>query len=73
MKVIKKNSQIEIVGHNSKNYRLYNVLKLYSFEKINGIIEYYPEELYIKVKVGTSLEEIENALEDKIKLLDLNQ
>ena len=61
-----KNSPIEIVGQNSKKIgRIIQCSKTLCLEKINGIIEYYPEELYIKVKVGTSLEEIENALEDK--------
>ena len=61
-----ENSPIEIVGQNSKKIgRIIQCSKTLCLEKINGIIEYYPEELYIKVKVGTSLEEIENALEDK--------
>ncbi len=61
-----ENSPIEIVGQNSKKIgRIIQCSKTLSLEKINGIIEYYPEELYIKVKVGTSLEEIENALETK--------
>ena len=55
-----ENSPIEIVGQNSKKIgRIIQCSKTLSLEKINGIIEYYPEELYIKVKVGTSLEEIE--------------
>lgn len=61
-----ENSPIEIVGQNSKKIgRIIQCSKTLCLEKINGIIEYYPEELYIKVKVGTSLKEIENALEDK--------
>ena len=30
--------------------------------KLNGIIEYLPEELYIKVKAGTSIKAIEQEL-----------
>ena len=47
-----ENSPIEIVGQNSKKIgRIIQRSKTLSLEKISGIIEYYPEELYIKVKV----------------------
>ena len=36
--------------------------KTLSFSKLEGIIEYLPEELYIKVKAGTRIEIIENEL-----------
>ena len=59
-------SPIEIIGNNSKKIgRVIQCSKTLCLEKINGIIEYFPEELYIKVKVGTSLEEIENTLDSK--------
>ncbi len=36
--------------------------KTLSLSKLNGIVEYLPEELYIKVKAGTSIKEIEEQL-----------
>jgi len=61
----KKNSSIELTGSNSKNF-IGNKTKAankISLSKLSGIIEYYPEELYIKVKACTPLQEIEDALE----------
>ena len=61
----KKNSSAELVGTNSKSFignktQSANTL---SMSKISGIIEYLPEELYIKVKACTPIEEIEKALD----------
>ena len=60
-----KNSSTELVGTNSKNFignKTQSANKI-SLSKISGIIEYLPEELYIKVKACTPLQEIENILE----------
>ena len=61
----KKNSSTELIGTNSKSFignktQSANTL---SMSKISGIIEYLPEELYIKVKACTPIEEIEKALD----------
>ena len=61
----KKNSSTELIGTNSKSFignktQSANTLSL---SKISGIIEYLPEELYIKVKACTPIEEIEKALD----------
>ena len=56
---------IEIVGLNSKKFIGYNLqtAKTIDFSNLTGIVEYLPEELYIKVKAGTSLSLIEETLE----------
>ena len=61
----KKNLPLEIVGSNTKKFIGYNLQteKILNFSKLNGIIEYLPEELYIKVKAGTPLNLIEETLE----------
>ena len=63
----KKNLPLEIVGSNTKKFIGYNLQteKILNFSKLNGIIEYLPEELYIKVKAGTPLNLIEETLEKK--------
>jgi len=63
-KFYKSNIAIEIIGSGSKReigkpLRCGNTLSL---SKLEGIIEYLPEELYIKVKAGTRIEIIENEL-----------
>ena len=40
--------------------------------KLSGVIEYLPEELYIKVKANTPLELVEKELEKTIKNLLLS-
>ena len=61
----KKNLPIEIIGSNSKNFIGYNLqsAKTLDFSNLSGIIEYLPEELYIKVKPGTPLVLIEETLD----------
>ena len=61
----KKKLPIEICGSNSKKFIGYNVqtAKTLNLSNINGVIEYLPEELYIKVKPGTLLKEVEETLE----------
>jgi len=60
----KSNIPIEIIGSNSKKQigRLLQCAKTLSLSKLNGIVEYLPSELYIKVKAGTSINNIENEL-----------
>jgi len=61
----KKNLPIEIIGSNSKNFIGYKLqsAKVLDFSNLSGIIEYLPEELYIKVKPGTPLVLIEETLD----------
>jgi len=61
----KKNLPTEIIGTGSKSFignkiQSANKLKL---SRLSGIIEYLPEELYIKVKASTPLELIEQELD----------
>ncbi len=57
---------IEISGNNSKSIgRLIQCSKSLQFKNFGGIVEYLPEELYIKVKSGTSLALIESELDKK--------
>jgi len=67
--LIKKNykssTPIELVGTGSKR-KMGRVLQCgatISISKLNGIVEYFPEELYIKVKAATPIKEIEEELE----------
>ena len=55
---------IELIGLGSKRKMGRNLQcdKILSTSKLNGIIEYLPEELYIKVKAGTPIKEIEEEL-----------
>ena len=63
-KFYKSNIPIELVGSGSKR-KIGHVLqcaKTLNLSRINGIVEYLPEELYIKVKAGTSIKKIEEEL-----------
>jgi glycolate oxidase FAD binding subunit len=61
----KRNSSIELTGTNSKNFigNKTQAANKVSLSKLSGIIEYLPEELYIKVKACTPMKEIEAALD----------
>ena len=61
----KKKLPINIHGTNSKKYIGYNVqaAKILDLSNLNGVIEYLPEELYIKVLPGTPIKTIEDLLE----------
>ena len=61
----KKNLPTEIVGTDSKSFigNKTQASNKISLSKLSGIIDYFPEELYIKVKAGTPLEDVEKALE----------
>ena len=67
----KSNTPIEILGSGSKKKigKPLQCDKALSLSKLNGIIEYLPEELYIKVKAGTSIEEIESILRKNKQIL----
>jgi len=61
----KKNQPTELIGTGSKNFignKIQSAKKL-SLSKLSGIVEYLPQELYIKVKANTSLELVEKELE----------
>ena len=61
----KKNQPTELIGTSSKSFignKIQSAKKL-SLSKLSGIIEYLPEELYIKVKANTPLEVVEKELE----------
>ena len=63
----KKNIPLEICGLGSKKNigRNFQSQKTLDLSNYSGIIKYEPEELYIKVKSGTSIKEIKEALEKK--------
>ena len=60
-----KNLSAEITGTNSKKFigNKTQAANKISMSKLSGIVEYFPEELYIKVKANTPIEEIETELE----------
>jgi len=60
----KSNTPIEIIGSGSKKKigKPIQCSKTLSLSKLNGIVEYLPEELYIKVKAGTPIKKIEEEL-----------
>jgi glycolate oxidase FAD binding subunit len=61
----KKKLPINLHGTNSKKNIGYNVqaAKTLDLSNLNGVIEYLPEELYIKVLAGTPIKIIEDLLE----------
>ncbi len=63
-KFYKSNIPLELIGSGSKKKigRSIQCAKTLSLSKLSGIIEYLPEELYIKVKAGTSMKQIEEEL-----------
>src|SRR5210317_774801 len=63
----KKNSSIELTGTNSKNFigNKTQAANKVSLSKLSGIIEYLPEELYIKVKACTPMKEIKEGKTNK--------
>ena len=61
----KKNLPAELIGRGTKSFignKIQSAKKL-SLSKISGIVDYLPEELYIKVKANTPLELVEKELE----------
>jgi len=63
-KFYKSNVPIEIIGAGSKKKigKPLQCSKTLNLSKLNGIIEYLPEELYIKVKACTPVKQIEEEL-----------
>ena len=63
-KFYKTNIPIELVGSGSKKKigKPLQCAKTLNLSKLNGIVEYLPEELYIKVKAGTPIKLIEEEL-----------
>ncbi len=63
--IYSKNLPIEIIGTNSKNFigNKLQCAKVLDLSSLSGIVEYLPEELYIKVKACTPISLIEEALE----------
>ena len=62
----KSNIPIEIVSSGSKKKlgRSLQCAKILNLSKLNGIVEYLPDELYIKVKAATSIKKIEEKLKE---------
>ena len=60
----KSNTSLELIGSGSKRKmgRMLQCGGTLSISKLDGIVEYFPEELYIKVKAGTSIKEIEEEI-----------
>ena len=63
-KFYKSNTPIELIGSGSKRKigKALQCAKTLSLSKLNEIIEYLPEELYIKVQAGTLIKTIEDEL-----------
>ena len=63
-KFYKSTIPIEIIGTGSKRKigKALQCSKTLSLSQLNGIVEYLPQELYIKVKAGTPIKEIEKEL-----------
>jgi glycolate oxidase FAD binding subunit len=61
----KKNQPTELIGTGTKSFigNKIQAAKKLSLSKLSGIVEYLPEELYIKVKANTPLELVEQELE----------
>jgi glycolate oxidase FAD binding subunit len=61
----RKNQPTELIGTGTKNFigNKIQAAKKLSLSKLSGIVEYLPEELYIKVKANTPLELVEKELE----------
>jgi glycolate oxidase FAD binding subunit len=70
-KLYKNKISVEIIGLGSKKF-IGNKLqcsKILNLSNLTGIIEYFPEELYIKVKACTPINEIEKKLNENNQLL----
>ena len=63
-KFYKSGIPVELLGSGSKRKigKPLQCAKTLNLSKISGIVEYLPEELYIKVKASTSIKEIEEKL-----------
>jgi len=63
--IYNKNLPIKIIGTNSKNFigNKLQCTKVLDLSSLSGIVEYLPDELYIKVKAYTPISLIEETLE----------
>mgnify|MGYP000966440728 FL=1 len=63
--IYNKNLPIKIIGSNSKNFigNKLQCTKVLDLSSLSGIVEYLPDELYIKVKACTPISLIEETLE----------
>ena len=63
--IYKKNLPTEIIGANTKNFigNKLQCAKILDLSRLSGIVEYLPEELYVKVKACTPISLIEEFLE----------
>ncbi len=63
--IYNKNLPIKIIGSNSKNFigNKLQCTKILDLSSLSGIVEYLPDELYIKVKACTPISLIEETLE----------
>jgi len=63
-KFYKSSIPIEIIGSGSKSIigKPLQCSKTLNLSKLDGVVEYLPEELYIKVKAGTKISKIKNEL-----------
>ena len=63
--IYNKNLPIKIIGTNSKNFigNKLQCTKVLDLSSLSGIVEYLPDELYIKVKACTPISLIEETLE----------
>jgi len=63
-KFYKSDIPLELVGLGSKKKigKVLQCAKTLNLSKLNSIIEYFPEELYIKVEAGTPIQKIEEEL-----------
>ena len=70
-----KNIPLEIVGSGSKKFigKKLQCAKTLNLSGLNGIIEYLPEELYIKVKACTPIRDIEEELKKNRKTDTMRQ
>jgi len=62
----KSSTPVEIIGSGSKKNigKSIQCAKTLSLKKLDGIVEYLPEELYIKVRAGTRIKAIEEKLKE---------
>tara|TARA_B100000029_G_scaffold280760_1_gene274841 strand:+ start:138 stop:1418 length:1281 start_codon:yes stop_codon:yes gene_type:complete len=70
-KFYKSNIPIELIGLGTKIKigKKLQCAKIVNLSKLNGIIEYLPEELYIKVKAATPIKKIEEELRKNKQIL----
>ena len=67
----KLNAPVELIGSGSKKKigKTLQCAKTLNLSKLSGVIEYLPEELYIKVKACTPIKEIEEILKKNKQIL----